>query len=58
MSVRYLWVGLGWGYRSKYRHGVEFAAASFGFQEWGGSFNITEEADSECHMFSGQATIV
>ena len=54
--MRYLYVGLGWGYRSKYRYGVEFAAESFVIQEWGGSFSITEEAESECHMFSEQAT--
>ena len=53
---RYLWVGLGWGSGSKYRHGVEFAAGSFGFQECGGSFSITEEAESEFHRFSEQAT--
>ena len=45
-------------YRSKYRYGVEFAAESFCFQEWGGSFSITEEVESKCHMLSEQATSV
>ena len=41
-------------YRSKYfgclSNGVGFAVESPSCQEWSGSFNLAEEADSECHI--------